>query len=294
MGQQHTEWIGVAPFLEEDLAFCSIAQDELGHAAMLYELLAEDGGVDRLAFGRPAGRLPQLPPRRGAVAPTGPMPSPVTGCTTSPRSCDGRRWPVRRSTRSPTSSSGRSARRPTTAATPTRWCAGCSTTPRLVGAWRRPSTGSSRSPTPCGSRSPARTRPSTTASSRPDRRRCARRGGQRVVEVIGHVDWAALDHPDQQGRTQPQRALRRPARPHQRGPRPRPDRPLVVIGVLECADAAPPALGRRRTLGWDRRGYQSGVAGSAASSETASSAATAASASSSSACCSSNPSWAPR
>ena len=43
MGQQHTEWIGVAPFLEEDLAFCSIAQDELGHAAMLYELLAEDG-----------------------------------------------------------------------------------------------------------------------------------------------------------------------------------------------------------------------------------------------------------
>jgi ring-1,2-phenylacetyl-CoA epoxidase subunit PaaC len=51
MGQQHTEWIGVAPFLEEDLAFCSIAQDELGHAASLYELL---GDPDRLAFGRGA------------------------------------------------------------------------------------------------------------------------------------------------------------------------------------------------------------------------------------------------
>jgi len=49
MGQQHTEWIGVAPFLEEDLAFSSIAQDELGHAAALYELL---GDPDDLAFGR--------------------------------------------------------------------------------------------------------------------------------------------------------------------------------------------------------------------------------------------------
>ena len=53
MGQQHAEWIGVAPFLEEDLAFCSIAQDELGHAATLYELLVDEGGdVDALAFGR--------------------------------------------------------------------------------------------------------------------------------------------------------------------------------------------------------------------------------------------------
>jgi ring-1,2-phenylacetyl-CoA epoxidase subunit PaaC len=51
IGQQHAEWIGVAPFLEEDLAFCSIAQDELGHAAVLYELL---GDADDLAFRRPA------------------------------------------------------------------------------------------------------------------------------------------------------------------------------------------------------------------------------------------------
>ena len=61
MGQQHTEWIGVAPFLEEDLAFSSIGQDELGHAALLYELVLEldgieptDGAVDALAYGRPS------------------------------------------------------------------------------------------------------------------------------------------------------------------------------------------------------------------------------------------------
>lgn len=57
MGQQHTEWIGVAPFLEEDLAFSSIGQDELGHAVMLYELVCEldgieitDATVDALAY----------------------------------------------------------------------------------------------------------------------------------------------------------------------------------------------------------------------------------------------------
>ena len=61
MGQQHTEWIGVAPFLEEDLAFSSIGQDELGHAALLYELVLEldgidptDAAVDLIAFGRPS------------------------------------------------------------------------------------------------------------------------------------------------------------------------------------------------------------------------------------------------
>ena len=43
IGQRHTEWIGVAPFLEEDLAMSSIAQDELGHAASLYELLVQAG-----------------------------------------------------------------------------------------------------------------------------------------------------------------------------------------------------------------------------------------------------------
>ena len=45
MGQQHTEWIGVAPFLEEDMAFASIGQDELGHAAGLYELALDHAGM---------------------------------------------------------------------------------------------------------------------------------------------------------------------------------------------------------------------------------------------------------
>lgn len=56
MGQQHAEWIGVTPFLEEDLAFCSIGQDELGHAALLYELLVgdDDRAIDAMAFDRAA------------------------------------------------------------------------------------------------------------------------------------------------------------------------------------------------------------------------------------------------
>lgn len=61
MGQQHTEWIGVTPFLEEDLAFSSIGQDELGHAVMLYELVCDidgveptDAAIDELAYGRGA------------------------------------------------------------------------------------------------------------------------------------------------------------------------------------------------------------------------------------------------
>ncbi len=61
IGARHTAWIGLGPFLEEDLAFCSIAQDELGHAIALYELLLRDEGadpvteLDRFALLRPAG-----------------------------------------------------------------------------------------------------------------------------------------------------------------------------------------------------------------------------------------------
>ncbi|HCV35697.1 MAG TPA: phenylacetate-CoA oxygenase subunit PaaI [Acidimicrobiaceae bacterium] len=62
MGQQHTEWIGIAPFLEEDMAFASIAQDELSHAALLYSIVADSGEggepddqvINRLAFDRSA------------------------------------------------------------------------------------------------------------------------------------------------------------------------------------------------------------------------------------------------
>jgi ring-1,2-phenylacetyl-CoA epoxidase subunit PaaC len=50
MGHRHSEWVCVTPFLEEDLAFASIGQDELGHAVALYQLVGED--VEHLALRR--------------------------------------------------------------------------------------------------------------------------------------------------------------------------------------------------------------------------------------------------
>ena len=49
-----SEWTGIAPMLEEDVAFSSIAQDEIGHARVWYEMLAQltGDGADRLAFHR--------------------------------------------------------------------------------------------------------------------------------------------------------------------------------------------------------------------------------------------------
>ena len=54
LGWRDSEWTGVAPFLEEDVAFSSIAQNEIGHARALYELAARDLGTtaDELAFDR--------------------------------------------------------------------------------------------------------------------------------------------------------------------------------------------------------------------------------------------------
>ena len=54
LGWRESEWTGVAPFLEEDVAFSSIAQNEIGHARALYELAARDLGTtaDELAFDR--------------------------------------------------------------------------------------------------------------------------------------------------------------------------------------------------------------------------------------------------
>ena len=50
LGHRHAEWTGWAPHVEEDLAFSSIAQDEIAHARLLYGLADED--VDALALGR--------------------------------------------------------------------------------------------------------------------------------------------------------------------------------------------------------------------------------------------------
>jgi len=50
VGWRDSEWTGIAPLLEEDVAFSSIAQNEIGHARALYELLGDD--ADALAFDR--------------------------------------------------------------------------------------------------------------------------------------------------------------------------------------------------------------------------------------------------
>jgi ring-1,2-phenylacetyl-CoA epoxidase subunit PaaC len=56
IGFWDSEWTGIAPMLEEDVATSSIAQDEIGHAKALYELLAEltDGDADAIAYRRDA------------------------------------------------------------------------------------------------------------------------------------------------------------------------------------------------------------------------------------------------
>jgi ring-1,2-phenylacetyl-CoA epoxidase subunit PaaC len=46
IGFSDSEWTGIAPLLEEDVAMSSLAQDELGHAAALYGLLGELSGED--------------------------------------------------------------------------------------------------------------------------------------------------------------------------------------------------------------------------------------------------------
>src|SRR5215210_6972938 len=54
LGWRDSEWTGIAPFLEEDVAFSSIAQNEIGHARALYDLAAAELGTDAdaLAFDR--------------------------------------------------------------------------------------------------------------------------------------------------------------------------------------------------------------------------------------------------
>jgi ring-1,2-phenylacetyl-CoA epoxidase subunit PaaC len=55
IGWRDSEWTGIAPMLEEDVAFSSIAQNEIGHARAIYELLAREQHrtADEIAFDRP-------------------------------------------------------------------------------------------------------------------------------------------------------------------------------------------------------------------------------------------------
>ncbi|SDN38005.1 ring-1,2-phenylacetyl-CoA epoxidase subunit PaaC [Fictibacillus solisalsi] len=52
-----SEWLGLAPHIEEDVAFSSISQDMMGHATMYYHLLEElgEGDADGLAHLRKPG-----------------------------------------------------------------------------------------------------------------------------------------------------------------------------------------------------------------------------------------------
>ena len=54
LGVNNSAWTGIAPMLEEDVAFSSMAQDEIGHARLFYEMLSGLTGVgmDRIAYGR--------------------------------------------------------------------------------------------------------------------------------------------------------------------------------------------------------------------------------------------------
>lgn len=54
-GHRNSEWTGLGPILEEDIAFSSMAQDKVGHARALYEILHKDLGEadpDQIAFNR--------------------------------------------------------------------------------------------------------------------------------------------------------------------------------------------------------------------------------------------------
>lgn len=56
LGHRDSEWCAFAPMIEEDVAFASIAQDEMGHARLYYQLAHDKGGPspDALAFERQA------------------------------------------------------------------------------------------------------------------------------------------------------------------------------------------------------------------------------------------------
>src|SRR5687768_14714257 len=54
-GHRNSEWTGIGPMLEEDLAFSSMAQDKIGHAIALYKILHEilgEADPDTLGFKR--------------------------------------------------------------------------------------------------------------------------------------------------------------------------------------------------------------------------------------------------
>src|SRR5262245_463037 len=54
LGHRNADWTGLAPIIEEDIAFSSLSQDEISHATVLYQIVAGLLGTtpDKLAYGR--------------------------------------------------------------------------------------------------------------------------------------------------------------------------------------------------------------------------------------------------
>ena len=54
LGHRNSDWTGLGPILEEDIAFSSMAQDEIAHAQALYEIVSPFVAKtpDQLAYGR--------------------------------------------------------------------------------------------------------------------------------------------------------------------------------------------------------------------------------------------------
>lgn len=59
LGHRNSEWTGLGPMLEEDIAFSSMAQDKIGQAQALYQLLHDLGEAepDTVAFTRNSHQL---------------------------------------------------------------------------------------------------------------------------------------------------------------------------------------------------------------------------------------------
>jgi len=59
LGHRNSEWNGLGPILEEDIAFCSMAQDKIGQSLAFYSILHEMGesDPDKVAFTRNAGQF---------------------------------------------------------------------------------------------------------------------------------------------------------------------------------------------------------------------------------------------
>jgi ring-1,2-phenylacetyl-CoA epoxidase subunit PaaC len=59
LGHRNSEWTGMGPLLEEDIAFSSMAQDKIGHSLSLYTILHQLGesDPDTVAFTRNANQF---------------------------------------------------------------------------------------------------------------------------------------------------------------------------------------------------------------------------------------------